>query len=369
MTAAVALPPLYARWLDELLDGPIPAETNATCADCAMLPDADGDPAPLQGYNPETKCCTYLPELWNFLVGAILLDDDTGAAARGRATVEARIDRGLAVTPLGLGRTRPFDLLYRTGGVSTFGQSRQLRCPHYLHDEGGLCGVWRHREATCATWFCKHVRGAVGEDFWNHLHRMLQVAEHALAGWALLELGLDGDALSHIYQPYREERGPKLTGPEVDGVANGAELRAMWGQWRGRERELYEQCARLVESLAWADVRAIGGAQLEICARLVRDAHARLLSDAVPERPVVALVQITPRNRDRVRLATYSGLDALEVPAVVAKTLPYFDGRPTADVLADIRRTEGVTVSPSLVRKLADFGVLRDQAASRSSRA
>ena len=31
------LPPLYQSWIDELLDGPIPEEREATCDDCAML--------------------------------------------------------------------------------------------------------------------------------------------------------------------------------------------------------------------------------------------------------------------------------------------------------------------------------------------
>ena len=196
MNASASLPPLYAGWVDQLLDGPIPAETNATCHDCAMLLTEGERRTPLaeSEYNPDTKCCTYLPELWNFLVGGVLLESHADAE-RGRATVEARIDRGAQVTPLGLGKSRTFGLLYKTGGADTFGQSRHMRCPHYLHDEGGLCGVWRNRESTCATWFCKHLRGAVGQTFWSHLHQLLRTAERTLAGWALVQLGLDGSSL------------------------------------------------------------------------------------------------------------------------------------------------------------------------------
>ena len=363
MIPSASLPPLYAGWVDQLLGGPIPAETTATCDACAMLvPEsasagASADP----GFNPDTKCCTFLPELWNFLAGGVLLDDGADAA-RGRATVEARIDGGVAVTPLGLGRTRAFNLLYKTGGSQVFGQSRALRCPHYLHDEGGLCGVWRHRESTCATWFCKHVRGTVGRTFWVHLYQLLHAADHTLAGWALLELGVDLSTLARLYEPERVMRPVHLTGRDVDGTADPAELRTSWGRWRGRERELYVACARLVTPLTWADVLRLGGAQLAIYARLVQDAYARLMADGMPEHPVLEVVQITTRGRDRVRLETYSGLDVLEMPAVVAKILPYFDGRPVADALDEVRRAEGVSVDASLVRKLTDFGVLRDEA-------
>jgi hypothetical protein len=360
MVTPAMLPQLQATWLDQMLGGPIPAETNATCDACAMLVDKSEDAAPPgePGFNPETKCCTYLPQLWNFLVGAVL-EDQHADAAKGRATVEARIDRGIAVTPLGLERTRMFHTLYKTGGALTFGQSREMRCPHYLHDEGGLCGVWRHRESTCSTWFCKYVRGAVGLDFWTHLHQLLRTAERLLAAWTLLELGFDGLALARLYAPRRHVDPDTLTGRDVDGVPDPSEMRATWGSWRGRERELYRESARLVTPLAWNDVLRIGGAELTLYARLVQEAYTRLMNEAPPERPTGALVQITPRGQ-RVRLSTYNGGDLLDVPAVVGTILPYFDGRPIGVTIDEIRQREGVTIDPSLVRKLADFGVLRD---------
>src|SRR5262245_29498225 len=91
------LPPLYARWFDELLGGDIPSESRATCNDCAMC-DSEGDHQKPGStlFNPESKCCTYLPRLPNYLVGMILADDDPAIAA-GRRTVEVRVKAGLAV--------------------------------------------------------------------------------------------------------------------------------------------------------------------------------------------------------------------------------------------------------------------------------
>jgi hypothetical protein len=351
------LPKLQAAWLAQFLGAPIPAESNATCEACAMVADkAEGGASLEQGFNPETKCCTYMPQLWNFLVGGVLGDQDVDA--RGRASVEARIDHGIA-TPLGLGRTRTYHVLYKSGTLR-FGQSRELLCPHYLPEGGGRCSVWGHRESACSTWFCKFERGAIGFDFWSHLNQMLGTAERVLAGWALLELGLDGSALARLYAPRRDSDPSSPTGRDVYAPTDPAEVRAVWGAWHRRERELYRECAQLVAPLRWTDVLRIGGAELSVYARLVEEAYARLMNRTPPERPTTALVQITPRGKARVRLATYHGRDALEVPAIVGTILPHFDGRPISAAIAEIRAKEGVAIDPSLVRKLADFGVLRD---------
>src|SRR3954463_5095020 len=118
MTSA-SLPPLYAAWVRDLLPAPIPAEENATCDACAMTEQPEGNGE--HSYNPATKCCTYLPEIWNFLAGGVLLDEHEDAV-RGRATLEARIDRGVGVTPRGLLRSPTYDLLYASSPLS-FGRS------------------------------------------------------------------------------------------------------------------------------------------------------------------------------------------------------------------------------------------------------
>lgn len=337
MTAS--LPPLYATWAANFLDGPIPAESNATCDDCAMVVnDSASDEV---GFSASVKCCTFMPELRNFLVGAALLDP-TSEAARGRASINARIDAGIAVSPLGLGRSAAYDRLY-DAVPSGFGRDPALLCPHFVDERGGICSIWHHREATCTTYFCTHVRGTVGRAFWSTLQHLLKSVEESLAAWCVREIGLDGEL--------------------AIGECDDATSRAMWGAWYGRERELYARCSRLVASLSWADVARIGGPRVALGAEQARSAHARLLEDGAPERPVLALVQITPRRAGRVRLSTQGGGDPLDVPEIVATLLPYFDGRPIGEALDDIRRREGVRVEPSFVRKLSDFGMLRDAAA------
>jgi hypothetical protein len=191
------LPPLYAGWIGELLDGPLPPEPEATCERCAMLP-ADGRRA-TEGlyFHPEVKCCTYVPALPNFLVGRILADDDPALAA-GRASVERRIDARAGVSPVGLEPPPVHALLYRASGEQAFGRSRALRCPHYLESAGGACGIWRHRNGVCSTWFCKHGRGATGQRFWHGLDQLLALIERELARWCLVRLDLDPRTLGRL---------------------------------------------------------------------------------------------------------------------------------------------------------------------------
>ncbi|HLN49881.1 MAG TPA: hypothetical protein VK251_10275, partial [Steroidobacteraceae bacterium] len=113
-----------------------------TCDDCAMCAHAGDAHGPSrQFFSATVKCCSYVPELANFLVGRILSDTDAAAQA-GRSTVNDRIAAGLGVTPLGLQQSAVYSQLYR-GSDAAFGRSQALRCPHFLED-GGRCGIWRH---------------------------------------------------------------------------------------------------------------------------------------------------------------------------------------------------------------------------------
>lgn len=356
-TLSGPLPPLYARWMADLLPGPLPVERYATCGDCAMCATpATSQTAQLAFYNPRTKCCTYLPNVWNFLAGRLLADDDP-AAARGRATVEARIDAGAGVTPLGLGRTPAYVVLY-AHIEGAWGKSMSMRCPHYLEEEGGRCGVWKHRESTCATWFCKYERGAVSLDFWRAIHQLLQTAERGVAQWCVGELEIGADALHDLFPHGAELRAMKMSAEEFDGRADPVRYRRVWGRWLGRERDFYRQAARLVEDMRWDDVTRICGPDLDLFARVTRAAWDRLASDAVPGRLRVAKYEVLDTGAEHVAVTGYNGSDPLRLPRRLVAVLGYFDGRPTERVLQAIEEREGLTIEPALVGKLADFRIL-----------
>lgn len=350
------LPPLYARWMNEFLPGPLPAETKATCQACPML-ERDEPPGPgVVFFDNKIKCCAYLPRLFNFLTGRVLADDDPAAAA-GRATVEARIKAGVAVTPLGLDPTRTFLLLYEHSSAA-FGRNRALKCPHYLEETGG-CGVWRHRESTCATWFCKHERGAASQAFWREsLHRLLGNVEYELARWCLLKLEVEEEVLRYLLAPPLGSTAGSIRGEDLDGKVESAEYRKNWGKWLGRELEFYRACGRLVSALAWQEVLKICGPETNLLATLTGQAYQRFLSVETPPRLQVGSLQVVRIGHQTTRLSTYSDLDPLDIPNPVLNVLHYFDGRPTTEVVAEIAAQEGIRLETDLVRKLADFRIL-----------
>src|SRR3954471_3207599 len=186
------LPPLYARWMAELLQGSLPDESRSTCDDCAVarkpgvkVTVLEKGKAPLfeeRPFDKHLKCCTVTPKLANFLVGAALADPSL--AEVGRRSLEARIASRLAVTPFGLWQVEAGNLDYRRRITAGFGLERELLCPHYAV-EADNCGVWNPRNGVCPSYFCRPVRGMDGATFWLGGFRPLSRAfEPALAQWA-----------------------------------------------------------------------------------------------------------------------------------------------------------------------------------------
>jgi hypothetical protein len=367
-TGSHALPPLYNAWIGELLQGPIPAESRATCDHCAMLSDSPGSTeSEAQSssndyyFDPNVKCCTYVPILHNFLVGRILTDTDP-SAEQGRSTVLKRLNDGVGVTPLGLNKPAVFSLLYDHADAGSFGRARNLRCPHYI-DDGGRCGVWRHRSSTCATWFCKHVRGSVGFDFWRKsLHPLLQAIEREISRWCLLELNPGEDALRHlITAAYETERSDLLSCESLDHRVDPNLYARIWGKWKAREQEFFIDSARLVDELSWNDVLKICGPEVGLLARLTVDAYKRLISDELPQSVKVGPMQLVQITRNAVRVTTYSEFDPIDIPGVVLDVLPYFGGRTTVEALTAIESEKGIRLDPALISKMVDFSLLRPQ--------
>jgi hypothetical protein len=349
------LPHLYAGWVAEFL-GPVPRESRATCETCAMCSPAGEQPDP-RGYyfDPATKCCTFLPDLPNFLVGRILSGDDRSGDP-GRASVVKRIRARVAVTPLGLGPHQSSNR-YDTD-IDTYGRAHDLRCPHYI-EESGRCGIWNNREAVCATWFCKHVRGSVGHTFWQSLRRTLKTVEANLARWCVLELSLGDDALRRLTGSAAwDGRSRPIAGESTDNLADEEHYGRIWGAWAGREADFFARCAELVNPLSWNDVLAICGPRALESARLSRQAYARLISDDLPAVLSTAATEISHMGPEAARVGTYSPYDPVDLPLTVMALLHYFDGRPTEQAIELIASKTGTRLERAFVRKLVDFGVL-----------
>jgi hypothetical protein len=337
-------PALHASWLDRILGGPPPEESRATCDTCVMCRPAGAvargsDEGPY--FDASSKCCTYLPQLSNFAVGAMLEDDSPGFAA-GRASIEQRLDERDGVSPLGLARPWAYDLTYREAmkSADAFGRTPRLRCPHF---QGGGCSIWAYREPTCSTWFCRHDRGARGRDYWDVVKRTLRVLELALARHAVLSVGLGGAALARLFD------APPDAGPPPA---------ADWGDWAGRERAFFVACAAVARTTSYDELTALGGVELEVHLRLLADARGRLDEPELPHRLRRRLLHVLPDGDTTCHVTTYRLYDPLELPTPLVDALHRFDGRPNAEVVAEVRREHGVVLDADTLRRLVDFEVL-----------
>ncbi len=349
---ATALPPLYAAWARSFLDSLPPSEPHATCDACAMLPEAGGDAGEGAIYfDVSTRCCTYAPGVPNFLAGRVL-DDPALAGPFGAAVLLARIASRDA-SPLGFEAPEAARARYlAVSAAGSFGRAPDLRCPHFKPGPTENCGIWRHRNATCSTWFCKHERGGRGALAWRRLRDLFALVEGRLARWCATELGLDDEALARLLLPanHADER--------QHDPARGSEgwYRAVWGPWLGREREYYSACAARVGALSWGDVAALCGHDVTVGVRLAR--HALRDDRELPPALKLGDLDVTPPDAEGVcSVRAYSEYDPLSLPKGLVDALAAFDGRPTAQVLAELG-ANGVTLDEGLVAALVDYEVL-----------
>jgi Fe-S-cluster containining protein len=350
-----SLPALYRELLGEPFSEPIPAESKATCASCAMLEGSCGGAAaaPLDGrsrfFRPDTKCCTFHPRLPNYLVGAILSSAGHGGD-EGRRRVEARVASRVGVTPEWLHPPRAFTLLYDSAR-GAFGRAQGLRCPFYATEAGG-CTIWAHRDAVCSTYFCKYEAGEDGRRFWTAVKELVSLVEIQLARAALLELAPE------LLDREPGQRTPPAApiGPEdVDGAPPPTgEYAAAWGAWAGREAELYRACDGYVRALSARDLEGLLGLDGLLSRRAVRRALEAMRSPALP--PVLRLdpgATVAWLPDGSVALASYSEHEAVALPGVAYRLLTRFTGEaPVTAVRARLRDEERADLADEVLLEL-----------------
>lgn len=326
-----ALPPLYAGWVQQLVGAAFSGEPRSTCSDCSMSRPQEL-PTPLDfQFHPNVKCCTFTPGLPNYLVGAILLDDDP-TFAEGRERFERRAPL-LSVGPLGIGPTDVYRIFYT---FKPFGKQETLACPYFIPRDGGLCGIWQHRNATCATWFCTSERGQTGYNFWHAMRVFLREVEKELALWCIRRLNLI-----------------------VPEIPSGPQ-ESIWGNWSGREREFYQECYRAVSGLSAAEIVDLAGSKATGLLEEFRNAVSAMREDVVPERLVLFPCRTWSLGNGFTRVWSYSEYDALDLSDETLSALSAFDGRSTHQVVAEIQAKTGLCISRVLLQKLVDTRILVD---------
>ncbi len=348
----MSLPPRAAAWLASAGvpssgTGSLPAEGRASCDACPQCPNGPAElPRALATFDPRSKCCTYLPLLRNFQVGAILADPDPGLGL-GQASVRARVAARRAVTPLGLLWPTSYTQAYDEDNERDFGRRQDLRCPHYI-EQGGLCGVWRHRNATCSTWFCRYERGAVGRRLWQQVHRTLEVIEDVLMWWAVDAVGLEPavrEALACGSPTVRLEEGP------LDDEA----VAACWGARAAEQEAWYIACHRAVEALRWPDIRRIGGGRLTEAIDELHEALEDHENRKLPPFLAAGDLSVALEEGGVSWVYGYRAYDAVPVPSGALASARALGPVPTAQMAG------ALSVDDAALRRLIDLGVLKAQ--------
>lgn len=331
-----ALPPLYARWIQELLGAAFAGEPRSNCSNCHMIgPREIPTPQDFQ-FLPNVKCCAYNPWLPNYLVGAIILDDSP-ESAEGRALFEKNALMQ-SVGPFGIEPPDDYRLFYT---FKQFGKVDSLVCPYFINRDGGLCGIWQHRNGTCSTWFCTFDRGQTGYKFWQRMREFLREVEKELATWCVRRLNV-----------------------VIPESPSGPQER-IWGNWIGREREFYHESYRLVSKLTADEIVDIAGSKAAGLLMEFRSAVSHKEDNVIPESLVLFPCSTWSLENGFTRVWSYSKYDSLDLSDEIVSALSAFDGRPTQLVVAEIQAKTGLRLSQILLQKLVDTRILVDPSTPR----
>jgi hypothetical protein len=259
----------------------ITGEARADCAHCPVAQSPAQSPAYPWPWriDPETRCCTFHPTLFNFLLGRALARGGDGAER-----VLARIALIDGVTHLGIGP--PAGWLERFDRGHAFGRDVSLRCPYWVHGEYS-CSIWQDRPSVCRAWHCRHDHGPDGSTAWKRLGTTVNDAEEDIAR-----------RVSVLGTPPPESTTDVTT----------------WADW-------YRWCAERAESLEIppnADIEQTRAELIQIRAR--RPALPELLV------PAVSAMWRSADADSRVLLAGYSPLDSIDCPSTIFVFLSKLDG-------------------------------------------
>ena len=290
-----ALPPLMRPWAQAALDPTvIPLEHRADCRACPMVGDDD------ESFHATVRCCTYAPILTNFQAGAFFRRVDP-RLERGRQRLARRIRERAGVTPLGIDRPPAYPL-WRAADEGRFGKDADLACGYLdASDEHARCTVHEARNAVCATWFCKHTRGATGGRFWLTLRAFLTAMEESLAHHCLREIGVGDDALLAL--ALEQDRPGQPPPPAL--------YAALWGERRFQEQRFYAECHEWVEGLDGRAALALGGATVDRHRRALLAAARALARAPLPEIVMLGPRVVSQRRGERIALKTYRDSDPI----------------------------------------------------------
>jgi hypothetical protein len=316
---ASILPALYENFLSDFFHSPTPMESKASCSDCSMLAShALSEPA-LPSFSQATKCCTFHPDLMNYLVGGLLVDKNP-SFADGRQRVRDKIANRVFVGPLGVGASWQTAVKNGQAADFRFGQTRTRQCPYYQTKEG-LCSIWQYRDAVCSTWFCKYQTGEDGRLFWSALQDYLEDVENILSRYLVSQIA--PDLLDFALEQW--QRRLTVSSDQPATTCDPAIYKQIWQSWQGREEELYISCYELASGLSRADVDRLLGALGRSCLETVKERYQILRDPVIGEYlQLNSELELLKKTEEGVLVRTYTEFDSLFIEMNVFKALEEF---------------------------------------------
>lgn len=341
------LPKLYHTFFPDFFENLVPVEVFSDCSNCSMICKGNKSNMALKPFNEKTKCCTYIPNIPNYLVGNILSEDNT-LAQIGKERITNTIEKRTDVTPKGIAPPKIFGLLYDKFKKNGFGHSDKFVCPYY-ESESGNCTVWKYRTSDCSTYFCKYISNEKGKEFWQHLLVYLKHTEQSLIDYALLKLNFDSTVLFGI---------PKeLSVEEIDGkTISEADYEKNWKDLKTNEKDFFIASYELIRGLSKKEFASIVGVKgnvflkrleysyqsmMHIPSKLIKNKHAKF-EEAVNGEYIVRIDLIDTKFK----------LDK--------EILEIFDGKKTNEENINSLIDKNIEVDMELIRTLYNYDILQD---------
>jgi hypothetical protein len=351
------LPPVYRPVFSDFFDRAKPDETRATCADCAMCDKGEPSPVPMEYFLSDAKCCTYFPQLPNYLVGAILADDSPDMAL-GKERIRERIKSRIGVTPHWLTRPHKMTLIMQSYS-NAFGRAKSLLCPYYdTSNPSNSCTIWRHREAVCMTYYCKYAGGQRGFDFWSALKAYLGYAQRQLARHAQVAVA------EGVLEPVLQKN--QLSVEDIEDLPpKASDYMRWWGPWAVREEEFYVKCHDWLRSsrreVFQRSVDQTNEGQLLVQALLA--AHTKLQDKILPKSLVRNARMKEDHVGDKVVVTTYHRYDSFALDKDLYDVIGLFRANETLEANLARLAKDGAELAPELIEYLFAAGVLVEPAA------
>lgn len=354
-TLGEELPGIYKLLLPDFTGKEIFQESFATCSDCAMVCKDKKNVASLamRPFLPDKKCCTFHPTLPNYLVGAILSDEDVNIQ-NGRIRILEKIKNKVGITPSGISAPPLYQVLYDNGSNLGFGNSAGLLCP-YFNTTGTNCSIWKYRDTICSTYFCKTMAGQKGKSFWQAVKLYLAHIQDSLIKFCLYESGLQN--WSELSLKTANTKIENLTATEIDNLPVPPEEYAkIWEQYEGKETDFYISCYNKIKTLTHAGIQKLGGIQEQVLFNDFEKKRLQMMS--LPTHlKLNKQSQLTKTGDDyEVKL---SGIDtSITLPAL---TIDIFDGnKSVSEISAHLDTTHNIEIDNDLISVLYNYDILSD---------